>query len=149
MKMSPEYVEAQKNMKPGVISSVGFLGDDTRNLVQIIEEDERIMSQLGLDFEKVAAWMKKMMSKAIKGLGETVLIDDKWEATIYEARGFIPCPFKDGIFRKRLVHVRNTVNNAQIDFSELSIHLLEKHHFLQGKGSPFRIEPHVLKQVLE
>ncbi len=147
--MSPEYVEAQKNMKPGVISSVGFLGDDTRNLVQIIEEDERIMSQLGLDFEKVAAWMKKMMSKAIKGLGETVLIDDKWEATIYEARGFIPCPFKDGIFRKRLVHVRNTVNNAQIDFSELSIHLLEKHHFLQGKGSPFRIEPHVLKQVLE
>lgn len=147
--MSPEYVEAQKNMKPGVISSVGFLGDDTRNLVQIIEEDERIMNQLGLDFEKVAAWMKKMMNMAVKGLGEAVLIDNKWEATIYEARGFIPCPFKDGIFRKRLVHVRNTVNNAQIDFSELSIHLFEKHHFLQGKGSPFRIEPHVLKQVLE
>lgn len=149
MKMSPEYIEAQKNMKPGVISSVGFLGDDTRDLVQIIEDDEQTMNQLGLDFEKVAAWLKKLFSEAISGLGESILIDNKWEVTIYEARGFIPCPFRDGIFRKRIIHVKNIKNGEKIDVSELSAHLFEKHHFLQGRGSPFRIEPHVLKKVLE
>lgn len=149
MKMSPDYIEAQKNMKPGVISSVGFLGDDTRDLVQIIEDDERVMNQLGLDFEEIAQWLKKLFDMAIKGLGETVLVDDKWEVTIYEARGFIPCPFKDGIFRKRIIHVKNIKNEMKIDVSELSVHLLEKHHFLQGKGSPFRIEPYVLKEILE
>lgn len=148
MKMSPEYIQAQKNMQPGVISSVGFLGEDKRDLVQIIEEDEQMMNQLGLDFEKVALWMKKLLDAAIKGLGETVLVDDTWEVSIYEARGFIPCPFKDGIFRKRLIHVKNVKNGAEINLSELSIHLFEKHHFLQGKGSVFRIEPSVLKQVL-
>ncbi|MFN4189445.1 MAG: hypothetical protein ACK4E2_00415 [Pseudothermotoga sp.] len=149
MKMSAEYIEAQKNMQPGVISSVGFLGDDKRDLVQIIDEDEQIMSQLGLDFEKVAMWMKKLLDLAVKGLGENVLVDDKWEVNVYEARGFIPCPFKDGIFRKRVIRVKNTHNKTQIDLSELSIHLFEKHHFLQGKGSPFRIDPYVLKKVLE
>lgn len=149
MKMSSEYIEAQKNMQPGVISSVGFLGDDARDLVQIIEEDERTMAKLGLDFQTVAMWMRKLLDAAVQGLGEPVLVDDRWEATIYEARGFIPCPFKDGIFRKRVIHVTNINNKAQIDLSELSIHLFEKHHFLQGKGSPFRIDPYVLKKILE
>ncbi|MGJ8454675.1 hypothetical protein ACSFC1_05150 [Pseudothermotoga sp. U03pept] len=149
MKMSPEFIEAQKNMKPGVISSVGFLGDDERDLAQIIQEDELLMSRFQLDFDEVAKWMERIMDEAAKGLGEPMIIEGKWEVQIYEARGFIPCPFKDGIFRKRVVSVRNLQNDAKISFSDLSIHLLKRHHFLQGRGSPFRIEPEQLKKLLD
>ena len=36
----------------------------------------------------------------------------------------------------------------EILISEVSLHLLTAHHFLQGKGSPFRLEPSVLKKLL-
>ncbi len=148
MKMTPQYIEAQRNMQPGVISLVGFLGNDARNLLEIITADEREMAALGLDFQEVAEWLKKMMQEAEKGLGEPVVFD-KWEVQLFEARGFIPCPFKDGIFQKRTMQVKRLNKELTPSVSELSIHLLEKHHFLQGKGSPFRIEPRVLKELME
>ncbi|AEH51211.1 hypothetical protein [Pseudothermotoga thermarum] len=148
MKMPPEYIEAQKNMQPGVISSVGFLGNDERDLMEIITTDEQEMIALGLDFQKVAEWLKKMMKEAEKGLGEPVVLD-KLEVQIFEARGFLPCPFKDGIFRKKTMYIKRLDKNLTLQVSELSIHLLEKHHFLQGKGSPFRIEPKILKELIE
>ncbi len=148
MKMPPEYMEAQQNMKPGVISSVGFLGDDDRNLLDIITNDEQVMASLGLDFQKVADWLKGMMNEAVKGLGEPVTLD-KWQIQLFEARGFLPCPFKDGIFRKRTMLIKRIDKEISLMVSDLSIHLLEKHHFLQGRGSPFRIEPMVLKELME
>ncbi len=148
MKMPPEYIEAQKNMQPGVISSVGFLGNDDRDLMEIITTDEQEMSGLGLDFQKVAEWLKNLMKEAEKGLGEPVVIGDL-EVQLFEARGFLPCPFKDGIFRKKTMYIKRVDKGLTLQVSELSIHLLEKHRFLQGRGSPFRIEPKVLKEIME
>jgi len=148
MKMPPEYIEAQKNMQPGVISSMGFLGEDSRNLADIIQTDENLMARFNLSFEEVSRWMKEMMNEALKGLGESVIVRNKWEVQLYEVRGFIPCPFKDGIFRKRVVVIKKIGSNLQLTLSDLSIHLFEKHHFLQGRGSFFRIEPQILKELL-
>jgi len=36
MKLTPEYASAQESMKPGKITAEGFLGDDDRNIVDII-----------------------------------------------------------------------------------------------------------------
>ncbi|MEN3008706.1 hypothetical protein [Pseudothermotoga sp.] len=146
MKMTPQQIKAQENMKPGKITADGFLGDDDRNIVDIIQEDETNFARLGIDFSEVAELMRKLMREGLKGLGEPIVYE-KWEIKVDEARGFLPCPYQDGIFRKRVATVRNLKNNEQIIFSDLSIHLLEKHHFLQGKGSKFRIEPEKIKKV--
>ena len=53
MKMSPEYVRAQENMQPGVITSDGFLGDDRRPIVEIIAADEAEMEREGLDYYRL------------------------------------------------------------------------------------------------
>jgi hypothetical protein len=34
-------------------------------------------------------------------------------------------------------------------YSELSIHLLKAHHFCQGRGSAFRLEPELLAKFLK
>jgi hypothetical protein len=150
--MSPEYEKAQANMQPGVITSDGFLGDDKRGILDIISADEGAVDQLGMDFDSIVERMRHLMNEGRKGLGEPVTVDDKWIVQVYEARGFLASPFEDGIYRKVNAQVRladqPASESSKLLFSELSQHLVEKYHFLQGKGSSFRLEPSDLKEVL-
>jgi hypothetical protein len=151
--MSPEYAKAQENMKPGEITSEGFLGDDERPIVEIIEADEEMMTHLGITFEDAVERMRHLMSEGRKGLEEPVTVDGTWIVRVSEARGFLASPFEDGIFRKVNADVELAPDGKQtgdrIIYTDLSLHLMEKYHFLQGKGSPFRLEPEKLKKVLQ
>lgn len=150
--MSPEYQKAQANMQPGVITSDGFLGDDNRGILDIISADEAAVDQLGMDFDTIVERMRHLMNEGRKGLGEPVTVDDTWIVQVYEARGFLASPFEDGIYRKVNAQVQRSDKAAsdteKLLFSELSLHLVEKYHFLQGKGSSFRLEPSAIKAVL-
>ena len=153
MKKSPEYTKAQANMQPGEITSDGFLGDDDRPLVDIIAADESAMAAEGASFDEAAKKMHYLMNEGRKGLEEPVTVDDKWIVRVSEARGFLASPFEDGIFRKVNAQVELAPGGKGTGeilwFSELSIHLMEKHHFLQGRGSPFRLDPTKIKKVLD
>ncbi len=148
MKMPPLFVKAQANMQPGVLSSAGFLGDDDRLLADIIARDEEAFQKLGLDFSKAAESLRRLMNEGRKGLGEPITVEGKWRVQVSEARGVLACPFEDGVSRKTNATVELVDGGRRIYFSDLSLHLMEVHHFLQGKGSPFRLEPEDIKQVL-
>ncbi len=149
MKMSPNMKKAQENMAPGVITADGFLGDDSRPLQDMIVEAEELMRHNKIDFDDVAQIMKDLMEEGRNGLGEPITVDGKWIVQTTEARGHLPCPFEDGIQRKITTVIRNIRLGESIMVSTLSLHLLQKHHFLEGKGSPFRLEPELVKRVLE
>lgn len=152
MKMSPEFSKAQANMQPGVITSTGFLGTDHRNIVDIIESDEEHFVALSIDIDESVATLRHLMEEGRKGLGEPVTVDKKWIVTVYEARGHLASPFEDGIFRKINALVELLENGTQTGktllVSDLSLHLMEKYHFLQGAGSAFRMEPETIKVIL-
>ena len=145
MKMSPEYIHAQANMAPGEITAEGFLGTDQRLLADIIEADEEAMGSVNINFQQLGRRMQYLLNEGRKGLGDERTVD-QWLVQVSEARGFLPCPFEDGIFRKLTATV--TRQGVSLIYSDLSIHLAEKHHFLQGKGSPFRLEPQTIKDIL-
>lgn len=149
MKMTPNMKKAQENMAPGVIGADGFLGNDTRALQDIITEDEEMMRYYKLDIEDTVQILKDLMEEGRNGLGEPITIDGKWLIQTTEARGHLVCPFEDGIQRKITTVIKNLENNTTIMVSALSLHLIQKHHFFEGKGSPFRLEPKILKKVLE
>lgn len=153
MKMSPEYVKAQENMQPGVITSDGFLGDDTRNIVDIIEADEEEFDRLKLDFDEVTSKLRQMLEQGRKGLGEPVTVENTWIVTTTEARGHLASPFEDGIYRKVNALIEHAPGGQpdgnSLLVSDLSLHLMEKNHFLQGRGASFRLEPDMIKKVLE
>ncbi len=150
MKMTPEFQKAQANMQPGVITSDGFLGDETRPIIEIITADEERMAQLGIDFDEAAERMRHLLEEGRKGLGEPITVDGKWIVRVDEARGFLASPFEDGIFRKvNAVVNKKDGSDEQLLISELSLHLFEKYHFCQGKGSAFRLDPDKLKRVLD
>ncbi|HUV06842.1 MAG TPA: hypothetical protein VMX75_03870 [Spirochaetia bacterium] len=148
MKMPPEYIHAQENMTPGKITADGFLGNDMRPLVDIIEADEERLASLALTFEGIAERLEFLSEEGRKGLGDAITVEGKWLVQVNEARGFLPCPFEDGIFRKITTVVTYIRGNQRIMYSDLSLHLLKAHHFLEGKGSSFRLEPEELAKIL-
>jgi len=154
MKMSDEMKKAQANMQAGVLTLDGFLGYDKRNLAEIIQHDEEEFRQLNLDWDVVAAKMRELLKKGSDGLGEPITIDNTYLVRVDETRGTLPSPWTgDGIFHKVNCEVRRLDKEGKpvgkiLLYNELSLHLFEKYHFLQGRGSHFRPEPADIKTVL-
>jgi len=154
MKMTDELTKAQANMQAGVITVEGFLGYDARNLAEIIQHDEEEMRRLNLEWDVVTAKLNQLLKKGSDGLGEPITVDKTWLVRVDETRGTLPSPWTgDGIFHKVNVEVRRLNKDGKPEgkivlYNDLSLHLFEKYHFLQGRGSHFRIEPAELKTVL-
>lgn len=148
MKMTPAMRSAQENMQPGVITEEGFLGDENTPIIDMIVRDEAEMINAGLTFEETAERLSYLMKEGQKGLGEPVTIDGKWLIRVVDPRGKLPCPFEDGLFNKMTAEIIRKSTDERLIVTDLSIHLLLKHHFIEGKGSRFRLEPQMLKRVL-
>jgi len=148
MKDTIQHREAEARMRPGSITAQGFLGEEERRVAEIVEADEIEFRRLGLDFASVAAELSRLRDEGEKGLGEPVTLEGRWLVQTGDARGKLPCPYEDGIFHKNSIWVRRLDSGEALVFSDLSIHLLAEHHFLQGKGSGFRLEPEAIKRVL-
>lgn len=144
---------AEANLEAGVLTAEGFIGRDTRPLLRIIREDEAAFRDLGLDWNLVAEHLERLVERGSAGLGEPISVEGRYLVRVAETRGSFPCPWEDGLFRKRSVTVRRLDETGQAQgtellFSDLSLHLLREHHFLQGQGSPFRLDPRALAEVL-
>ncbi|VBB39849.1 conserved hypothetical protein [uncultured Spirochaetota bacterium] len=156
MKVKPSDREAFSRMAPGVLTAGGFLGTDTRPPEEIIAEDEAAFARLGLDFDQVARELAQLAEEGSKGLGEPIKVRNLL-VQAGDARGMLPCPWNDGLFHKTAVSLRPAdlppgacvESEDMLVYSELSIHLLKVHHFCQGLGSPFRLAPELIAELLE
>lgn len=150
MKQSLILDKAQNKMRPGVLIKDGFLGNDKRNLIDILTEDDEIVKRLGFTHQQIANRMIELKELGIKGLGEFIDIEPHYEIKVDSIRGKLPCPFNDpGIFPKTNVTVRNTELNREITYTDLHIHMIYVHGFYEGKGALFRLEPEDLIKILD
>lgn len=145
MKETASLKDAHERMRPGRITAQGFLGSDGRTLADIVARDEGEFRRLRLSFEGVAAALRAFRDEGRRGLGEPISVGGA-VVTVGDARGLLPCPWDDGTFHKDSVAVER--DGTRVVYSDLSIHMLEKHHFCQGEGSAFRLDPESLKRVV-
>ncbi len=136
-------------MEAGVITASGFLGEDKRTLTDIIEDDEEMMRHYSLDYDNTVEKLEYFIEQGKKGLGEYISVDKAYLVRTEEARGHLPCPFGDGLQRKITCEIVLEETGDKLLFSAFSLHLLKEHHFHQGKGSPFRIDPLQIKKILK
>lgn len=149
MKQTPQMKIVEENMRPGVITLLGFLGKDSRNLVDILIEDDGAVKRLGLTHELIAEKMNLLRDEGMRGLGEFVDAEPCFEVKVESVRGKMPCPFEHpGIFPKTNIYVRNKKTGREIFYTDMHIHLIRVHGFYEGKGFPFRLEPEELAEVL-
>ncbi len=150
MKQTVQMKQAQEQMAPGIITRDGFLGDDRRPLGDILIADDAAVRALDLDHQAMAARMSELRDAGMAGLGEFVDVAPAFEVRADSVRGSLPCPFGDpGIFPKTTITVRNRRTAREITYTDLHIHLVRSHGFYEGRGSPFRLEPKDLAEVLE
>ena len=134
--------------QPGKLSKDGFFGNDRRPIEEIIRIDLDTLQRFGKDQEKVAESLKKIMDEGkarLEGEVDTqgTVLSVRWD------RGMLPCPFgESGLHPKIFAELSFPLTGKRIYFSQLSIHMIRKHGFFGGKGSPFRLEPEELVQLI-
>ena len=150
MKQSPELDRIEEAMRPGVITLDGFLGQDRRRLVDILEEDDAAVRRLGLTHAAIAAAMARLRDAGRKGLDEFIDVPPHFLVRVESVRGILPCPFgHKGVYHKENTTIRNLLTDAEIVFTDLNIHMIEAHGFYEGAGSPFRVGPEDLARILD
>lgn len=150
MKQSPQFTKIQEQMRPGVITLEGFLGSDERNLIDILIEDDGTVRRLGLTHVAIAERMQYFRDQGLDGLGEFINLDEHFEVRVDSVRGVLPSPFGGpGMYQKINTTVRNKALGKEVTYTDLHIHFVRDHGFYEGKGSPFRLDPAELAEVLE
>jgi len=149
MKKSPQLEKLEEVLRSSKLVAGGFMGTDSRSVTEIIDADAAAVAKLGYTPGRLAHRMKQITDAAVKGLGTTVKIDDRIQAAVIEAKGSIVCPWPHpGHFHKRVTAVKSLDSARTSRWSDLNIHLIEKHGFFEGKGSPYRIEPNDLIELI-
>ena len=150
MKQTVQMNQIQERMQPGIITRDGFLGTDRRKLIDILLEDDEAVKRMDLTHWQIADRMIELRDAGMRGLGEFINVEPHYEIRVISVRGKLPCPFGDpGIFPKTNTVVRNTKLDREVTFTDMHIHLVGSHGFYEGKGSPFRLEPAELAEVLD
>lgn len=150
MKQNPAMKQIQHNMQPGVITIQGFLGNDPRDLIQILDEDEMAVRELDLSHQQIADKMIALRDAGKEGLGEFIDVAPHFSVKVDSVRGKLRCPFEDpGLIPKTNTTVINLELNRQLTYTDMNIHFIQCHGFYQGEGSPFRLSPEKLVEVLE
>jgi hypothetical protein len=90
---------------------------------------------------------------------ERVTVEDRYEVDMDSYAGWQDCPFdpadpSTGFFRTcgqadTDVTVRRVADGSTLFFSKLLIHLVREHHFFEGKGLRYRLEPGEAIRVLD
>ena len=150
VKQSPELDRIERNMRPMCLCQQGFLGYERRKLIEILTDDQGTVNSLGLSHEVIAQRLRAITDEARKGLGDPVVLEERFEVEVQEARGKIPCPWgHPGLYPKTHVKLERIETGETLVWSDLGIHLIEEHGFYQGRGSPYRLNPSEVKRILE
>lgn len=150
MKKTPQMQKLEEMLHSSQIVSGGFYGNDPRDLQEIIDRDTAAVAARGLTVEELAEKMRVVTRAAVTGLGMWVDIPGGLQARVDEAKGMLICPWPDDEFTcpKRVTTLENEATGEKIMWTDLSIHLIAKHGFFEGKGCAFRIEPDHLIDLL-
>ena len=148
MKRSPGEQKVVESLGPSRFSATGFMGNDSREVEEVIASDALTLSRLGVDQDRVAMALENVYNLARANLGDPVHITPRFHAEYMPVRGRIPSPMPgEGTFEKSLVRVWSRDGRIEFFISPLSIHLIRKHGFFQGLGSVFRIDPLVAAEL--
>jgi len=149
MKKSPQQQKLEKMLQSSKFSASGFMGQDTRDLWEIIDEDAAEVARTGKTMEDIAARMKELTDAGVKGLGDWVEINQDLKVMVDDNRGMIPCPWPHRVrCLKRITTAHSALTNKEIRWSDLNVHLIREHGFFEGKGSPYRLKPATLIETI-
>ncbi|MBL0183600.1 MAG: hypothetical protein IPP96_15445 [Chitinophagaceae bacterium] len=151
--------ELERRMQPGAYSVKGFLGVGEK-LTVITERDRSVLKELGLSYELIAGRLDELLAASIEVRKEKVVVG-QFEIRLERFRGFQLCPWsQEPDFQQCKMgsgvqygsidwEITNRKIKRSLSGPGLIVHLVRDHHFFEGLGSPYRVDPLQLAQLLE
>lgn len=146
MKQNPKEIPVLEDLRAGILARDGFMGVDNRPYPQIILDDAAVLDEIGVTAQELGQELGRLTKAGLSGMGEWVSEGD-YEVKVEEYMGKISCPFRDHRAAKRNTTLKNK-KGEELVYTDLAVHLIVKHGFFQGKGSPYRLEPAIVAAFL-
>jgi hypothetical protein len=142
--------DLQREMRPGVTSTKGFLGADEKLLDILVEDNQYVVDQLGLTHQQLARHLHVLGELAFRHQGKEILYHGRrYKLGGAMFRGSIDSPFEDGTRTNREASIENLDNGKRLKYSLLVPHMIERYGFYEGHGTPFRIDPRDILATLD
>jgi hypothetical protein len=156
-----KIAELEKHMRPGKLSTAGFLGKDERLLDVLAADNACVVDALGLTHQELARHLHVAGAIAVgqfaedakagrKSAGkEFVYHGRKFKAKAMFFRGSVDSPFEDGTKTNCEATVWNLTAGKKLTYSLLVPHLIERYGFYEGKGTSYRVDPRAVVELFD
>ena len=142
--------DLQREMRPGVNSTKGFLGADEKLLDILVEDNRYVVEELGLTHPQLARHLHVLGELAFRHQGQEIRYHGRrFKLGGATFRGSIESPFDDGTRTNREASLENLDNGKRLKYSLLVPHMVERYGFYEGHGTPFRVDPRDILAVLD
>jgi hypothetical protein len=147
--------ELEKDMRPNALSKSGFLGKDEKLLDVLAMDNRYVVEQLKLTHQELARHLRilggiGLKLKAVAKKSEPFLYHGRrFQVNMLIARGLQPSPFEDGTKSGSNATVYNLDNGKSLQYALLVPEMIERYGFYEGKGTPYRVDPRKVLDVLD
>ncbi len=147
--------DLEKLMRPGVLSTAGFLGKEERLLDVLAADNKFVVDDMGLTHQKLARQMHAMGAIWLSQLNDKqenkafYYNGGKFRVTATVTRDFQDSPFGDGSKSGTNLTVHNLNNDKKLEYGWLVAFMVERFGFYEGQGTPYRAEPRNVVEVFD
>jgi hypothetical protein len=145
--------ELEQSMRPGRLSSAGFLGKKERLLAVLAADNRYVVDELGLAHQQLARPLLVLGAVAARDA-----VREPKEVT-YQGRRFrirakrfnatVTSPFEDGTETNCEATVENVDTGKKLTYSLLVPQMIERYGFYEGQGTRFRLDPRRVVEVFD
>jgi hypothetical protein len=145
----------ETSMRPGALSTKGFLGKNEKLLDVMAADNRFVVEENGLTHQELArhlhamgaVWGWQILHQQTKK--PFLYHGRRFQVIGYPTRGFQPSPFDDDTKSGTNVEVKNLSNGKEVGYGLLVPFMVERYGFYEGHGTPYRLEPRRVLEVLD
>lgn len=152
--------DLEADMRPGAAGEVGsdkgFLGKEEKLLDVLAADNETVVTKLGLthqaiadELNAVAALASWLPTREHKDEVQFVYRGRRFKATPVFWKGYQYSPFKDGTKTSADLRLENLDTGKTLSYSLLVPLMIERYGFYEGTGTPYRVDPEKVIEVLD
>jgi hypothetical protein len=150
-----KIADLEFDMRPGRLSRLGFLGKDEKLLDVLAADNRYIVEDKGLTHREIAKHLHILgaLGLKLKAVGRKSMPfryhGKRFQIEMLITRGFQESPFQDDTKSGSVATLDNLDNDKQVRYALLVPHMIERYGFYEGKGTPYRVEPQKILEVLD
>jgi hypothetical protein len=145
--------DLEAGMRPGALSTAGFLGKDEKLLDVLAADNRYVVEELGLTHQQLARPLLVLgavaAKEATKEPKEVTYHGRKFRIQAKVFKTSVKSPFDDGTGTNCEATVENVASGKKVTYSLLVPQMVERYGFYEGKGTRFRVDPLTILEVFD